>query len=147
MPGSIIHIKPGKQLGEVLIQPEPKRTNREWIRTLLIGADGGIVYALLKQNIEANFNERMAIAIPSTEVLDELWQKRAENQRPIKQVMMSTMQELAKMNPQGQVHAIELYAAMNCIYRCPPGLVFSLLAQNPEFAAIGDLYYRLSENS
>ncbi len=147
MPGSIIHIKPGKQLGEVLIRPEPKRTNREWIRTLLIGADGGIVYALLKQNIEANFNERMAIAIPSTEVLDELWQKRAENQRPIKQVMMSTMQELAKMNPQGQVHAIELYAAMNCIYRCPPGLVFSLLAQNPEFAAIGDLYYRLSENS
>jgi hypothetical protein len=147
MPGSIIRIKHGKQPGEVLIQSEPKRTNREWIRTLLIGADGGIVFAMLKQTIGADFNERMAIAVPSTEVLDELWQKRANNPRPIKQVMISIMNELAKLNPQGQVHAIELYAAMNCIRRCPPGLVFSLLASNPEFAAVGDLYYHLSENS
>jgi hypothetical protein len=117
------------------------------MRTLLIGADGGIVYAMLKQNIAANFNERMAIAIPSTEVLDELWQKRVGNQRPMKKVMMETMQELAKLNQQGQVHAIELYAAMNCIYRCPPGAVFSMLASNPEFAPVGDLYYRLSEQS
>jgi hypothetical protein len=147
IPGSIIHFKPGKQPGEVLIKPEKKRTNREWMRTLLIGADGGVVYATLKQNISANFNERMAIAIPSTEVLDELWQKRANNQKPMKKVMMETMQELAKLNQQGQVHAIELYAAMNCIYRCPPGAVFSMLASNPEFAPIGDLYYRFSEQS
>ncbi len=82
MPGSIIHIKPGNKTGEVLIQPEKKHTNREWVRTLLIGADGGIVFAMLKQTIEANFNERMAIAVPSTEVLDELWQKRAEELTP-----------------------------------------------------------------
>ncbi|MCB2202974.1 hypothetical protein KQH56_03115 [bacterium] len=147
MPGNIIHIKPGKNPGEVMIQPEPKRTNREWIKTLLIGADGGIVFAMLKQTIAANFNERMAIAVPSTEVLDEIWEKRSTNQRPIEQVMKATMNELAKLNTQGQVHAIELYAAMNCIYRCPPGLVFSELASNPEFAAVGDLYYRLSQNS
>jgi hypothetical protein len=147
IPGSIIHFKPGKQPGEVLIKPEKKRTNREWMRTLLIGADGGVVYAMLKQNITANFNERMAIAIPSTEVLDELWQKRVGNQRPMKKVMLETMQELAKLNQQGQVHAIELYAAMNCIYRCPPGAVFSMLASNPEFAPVGDLYYRFSEQS
>lgn len=147
MPGNIIHIKPGKNPGEVMIRPEPKRTNREWIKTLLIGADGGIVFAMLKQTIAANFNERMAIAVPSTEVLDEIWQKRATNQRPIKQVMKAIMNELAKLNTQGQVHAVELYAAMNCIYRCPPGLVFSELASNPDFAAVGDLYYRLGENS
>ena len=100
---------------------------------------------MLKQNITANFNERMAIAIPSTEVLDELWQKRVGNQRPMKKVIIDTMHELAKLNQQGQVHAFELYAAMNCIYRCPPGAVFSMLASNPEFAPVGDLYYRLSE--
>jgi hypothetical protein len=33
IPGSIIHFKPGKQPGEVLIKPEKKRTNREWMRT------------------------------------------------------------------------------------------------------------------
>ncbi|MBG0787963.1 MAG: hypothetical protein H0S79_22980 [Anaerolineaceae bacterium] len=147
IPGSIIHIKPGKQPGEVLIKPEKKRSNREWMRTLLIGTDGGIVYAMLKQTITANFNERMAIAIPATDVLDELWKKRSTNQKPIKKVMLETMQELAKLNPQGQVHAVELYAAMNCIYRCPPGAVFSLLASSPELAPVGDLYYRLSDES
>jgi len=147
MPGSLIKIKHGKNPGEVLIQPEKKRSNREWVRTLLIGADGGIVFAMLKQTIAADFNERMAIAVPSTDVLDELWQKRANNPIPLKNVMISTMKELAKLNPQGHVHGIELYAALNCTRRCPPGPLFSILATNPEFAAVGDLYFRLSEDS
>jgi len=147
MPGSIVKVRPGKEPGEVLIQPEKKRSSREWIRTLLIGADGGIVFATLKQTITADFNERMAIAIPSTDVLDELWQKRANNPRPLKTEIINIMKELAKLNPQGQVHSVELYAGLNCIRRCPPGVVFSVLASNPEFASVGDLYYRLSEQS
>ena len=146
MPGSIIKIKHGKNPGEVMIQPEKKRSNREWIRTLLIGADGGVVFAMLKQTITADFNERMAIAVPSTEVLDELWQKRFNNPLPLKKVMISIMGELAKLNQQGHVHAVELYAALNCVRRCPPGLLFSMLESNPEFTAVGDLYFRLSEN-
>lgn len=147
MPGSIITLKPGKERGEVLVQPQKKRSNREWIRTLLIGADGGVVFAMLKQTITADFNERMAVAIPSTEVLDELWKKRANNPMPIKKVVVSVMKELAKLNSQGHVHAVELYAALNCIKRCPPGHVFSILASEPEFSAVGDLYFRLNENS
>lgn len=145
MPGSIIKIKPGKEPGQVLIQPEKKRSNREWIRTLLIGADGGVVFAMLKQTITANYNERMAIAVPSTDALDELWKKQAHTTRPLKIDIINIMRELAKLNPQGQVHSIELYAGLNCIRRCPPGLLFSILASNPEFTAVGDLYYRLSE--
>jgi hypothetical protein len=147
IPGSLIRIKHGKRPGEVLISPEPKRTNREWMKTLLIGADGGIVFAMLKQTIAANFNERMAIVVPSTEILDDLWQKRAKNRKPAGKILREMMGELAKLNTQGHVHAIELYAATNCIIRCSPGMVFSLLATNPEFSAVGDLYYRLSENS
>ena len=147
MPGSIIKIKHGKKPGEVLIEAEKKRSNREWIRTLLIGADGGVVYAMLKQTITADFNERMVISVPSTDALDELWEARSKNPRPIKDVVINTMRELGKLNPQGNVHAVELYAAVNCIYRCPPGLVFSILAANPELTAVGDLYYHLSENS
>jgi hypothetical protein len=147
IPGSLITIKPGKDPGEVLIQPEKKRSNREWIRTLLIGADGGIVFAMLKQTIAADFNERMAIAVPSTEVLDKLWQERVKSPIPLKNVMINTMRELAKLNPQGHVHGVELYAALNCIKRSPPGPLFSMLETNPEFTAVGDLYFRLSENS
>lgn len=147
MPGSILKIRKGKKPGEVLIQPEKKRSNREWIRTLLIGADGGVVFAMLKQTITADFNERMAIAIPATDALDALWQKRTNNPRPFKQVLLNTTRELAKLNSQGQVHAIELYAALNCIRRCPPDAVFSMLASDPDFTAVGDLYFRLSDKS
>jgi len=147
MPGSIINIKQGKEPGEVLIQPQKKRSNREWIRTLLIGADGGVVFAMLKQTITADFNERMAVAVPATEVLDGLWKKRANTSKPLKNVILEIMTELAKLNPQGHVHAVELYAALNCVRRCPPGLVFSILASELEFTAVGDLYYRLSTNS
>lgn len=147
MPGSILTIKHGNQPGEVIIQPKKKRSNREWIRTLLIGADRGVVFAMLKQTITADFNERMAIAIPSTEVLDELWEKRSSNPHPLKKVMVTTMRELAKLNPQGHVHSIELYGAVNCIQRFPPGAIFSQLASDPDFTSVGDLYFRLSENS
>ena len=147
MPGSILNIRPGKEPGEVFIGPQKKRSNREWIKTLLIGADGGIVFAMLKQTITADFNERMAVAIPATDVLDELWKKRANNPRPLKNDIISIMRELAKLNPQGHVHSIELYAALNCIRRCPPGVIFSMLASNPEFTAVGDLYFHLNTQS
>lgn len=147
IPGSIIKIKQGKKPGEFFIKAEKKRSNREWIRTLLIGADGGVVFAMLKQTITADFNERMVISVPSTEVLDELWEKRSQNPWLIKDVIINTMRELGKLNPQSNVHAVELYAAVNCIRRCPPGLIFSILTSNPEFTAVGDLYFHLSENS
>lgn len=147
MPGSIINIRRGKKPGEVLIEPKKKRSNREWIKTLLIGADGGVVYALLKQTITADFNERMAIAVPSVDALDELWKKRAKNPLPFKTVLINTMKELAKLNPQGQVHAIELYSATNCVRRCAPDVVFGTLLSNHEFTAVGDLYFRLSDGA
>jgi hypothetical protein len=147
MPGNIIRIKQSNKLGEVLIQPEKQRTNREWVRTMLIGADDGVVFAMLKQVLTADFNERMTIAVPSTDVLDDLWRKRFNNPRPLEQDMTIIMKELAKLNPQGHVHAIELYAAINCIRRCSPGLIFSRLASSPDFISVGDLYFRLAESS
>lgn len=147
MPGSLIKIRKSNKPGQVFIEAQKKRSNREWIRTLLIGADGGVVFAMLKQTITADYNERMAIAVPATDGLDELWQKRVHNPRPLKDEIITTMRELAKLNPQGHVHAVELYAALNCIRRCPPGLVFSMLSSSPEFSAVGDLYFRLSEEN
>jgi hypothetical protein len=46
------------------VHVDGRRSNREWVRTVLVGSDGGIVYAMLKQIVEANFDERMSIAVP-----------------------------------------------------------------------------------
>ena len=78
MPGSVIQVRKGEQPGEVIVQTESRRSSREWIRTVLVGSDGGVVFAMLKQAVFASFDDRMAIAIPDKEALDQVWQR---NQR------------------------------------------------------------------
>ncbi len=145
IPGSIIHVKPSKTPGEVSIQIEKRRSNREWIRTVLVGADGGIVFAMLKQVVNASFDERLAIAIPEVDTLDASWEQTIKQKTSLDFIVYSTMKELAKLNLQGHVHAQELYAAVNVIKRSPPGPIFSILNSQPKFVHVGDLYYRLEE--
>ena len=64
IPGSLIHVAKGHNPGEVIITAEKKRTSKEYINTTLVGADGGVVFALLKQNVSTVIDERMAVCIP-----------------------------------------------------------------------------------
>ena len=57
------------------------------------------------------------------------------------------MRELTKSNPQGHVHAQELYAAINLVRRVPPAPLFALLETNPAFKHVGDLHFRLDEEA
>ncbi|MDD5370003.1 MAG: hypothetical protein PHQ40_13025, partial [Anaerolineaceae bacterium] len=77
IPGSLVHVKRGKNPGEVIVKVEKRRSSREWIRTVLVGADGGIVYAMLKQVMTATFDERMAIAVPDVSAIDSVWEQSA----------------------------------------------------------------------
>lgn len=145
MPGSIITIKEGEKPGEVIVYTDSKRSSREWMRTVLVGSDGGVVFAMLKQIVQTPFDERMAIAIPDKDALDKVWQKIKKEKPPFERTVVNNVKELAKLNPQSHVHASELYAAINVTRRCPPGPIFSLLASRPWFIHVGDLHYRLSE--
>ncbi len=146
IPGNFVRIRRGKKPGEVEVSVEKRRSTREWIRTVLIGADGGIVFAMLKQTVTASFDERMVIAIPDDAALESAaWETSAWQKVPLDKVITDILRELAKLTPQGNVHAQELYAAVNVVRRCPPGLLFARLATDPKFIHVGDLYYRLSE--
>ena len=147
IPGSWIQVQPGKKPGEVVLRVERRRSAREWIRTVLVGADGGIVYAMLKQVVATTFDERMAIAIPDLSAVDAVWEQGSKSQKSFVAVVKNTMRELAKLTPQGNVHAQELYAAVNVVRRSPPGPIFALLESDPTFNHIGDLYYRVNEGS
>jgi hypothetical protein len=57
------------------------------------------------------------------------------------------MREVTKLNPQGHVHAQELYAAVNLVRRVPPAPLLALLASRPAFVHVGDLHFRLDEKS
>lgn len=145
MPGSLIRVKHGKNPGEVIVLCDSQRGSREWVRTVLVGSDGGIVFAMLKQIITAAYDERMAIAIPDPEGLDAAWKQIQKDRIPFERIVVSTVRDLAKLNPQSHVHASELYAAVNVIRRCPPGPILALLASRPWFIHVGDLHYRFDD--
>jgi len=142
IPGSIIKILRSDKPGEVIIKAEKKRPTREWIRTALIGADGGIVFAMLKQQVSTVYDERMAIVIPDGEALDAIWVATGKARGTLEQTTKNLMTELSKLNPQGHVHAQELYAAVNLVRRCPPGPILSMLIDRPWANFLGDLYFR-----
>ncbi len=145
MPGSIIKVKRGKKQGEILVEFDKSRQNKEWLKTVLIGTDQGIVFAMLKHNISADFNERMAVAIPDINAVDEIWKNRIYEKEPMEKTILRITRELAKLNPQGQVHAQELYAAVNVVRRCPPSLILYNLINHEKISHLGDLYFRLAE--
>ena len=147
IPGSLINIKKGEKPGEVLLSLSKKRQVREWIKTALVSADGKVVFALLKQLVSHTYDERLAIAIPDLVSLDELWKKNINLKTPMDQTIHYCLRDLTKLNPQGQVHLQELYAAVNVIRRCPPGLILKTLAENTWAEHLGDMYFKLSDQT
>jgi hypothetical protein len=145
IPGSLIRVRRGKKPGEVILKTEHRRSNREWMRTVLVGSDGGIVFAMLKQYVASSFDDRMAIAIPDIEALDQVWARGSRDHQSLERVLMSMVRELSKLNPQGHVHASELYAAINIVRRVPPGPILVQLACQQGLVHLGDLHFRLAD--
>ena len=146
IPGSLLKISRGTNPGEVIIEPENQHNSREWIRTVLVGADGGIVFATLKQQVTCSYDERMVVMTPDFAVLDPLWDRYSDQKYPLEKVVLPIMRDLARLNPQGHVHAQELYSAVNIVKRCPPSAILQLLFTQPWASHMGDLYFRLEEN-
>jgi len=141
LPGSLIYLSIAKNPGEVNIRIEKAKNSKEWIKTVLVGADGGIVFALLKQVVTCAFDERMALITPDTDSLDMIWDKKIK--MPLDKIIHQTMVDLSKLNPQNQIHAQELYAAVNVTRRCPPSVILDILFNRPWVKHLGDMYFKL----
>ena len=147
LPGSLIDVKPGKIPGEVIIQAQTHRSKRDWVRTVIAGTDGGLVFATLKQVIKAKFDDRMILAIPDVDAQDNAWKIAQKSNKQFETIVKNVMSDLSKLNPQGHVHAQELYSAVNLLKRCPPAPLFSLLATRPWAEHVGDLYFHLNDEA
>lgn len=144
--GSLIRVSRGDHPGEVIIEPQNQHNSREYIRSLIVGADGGLVFATLKQPVTCAFDERMVIKTPEFSSLDPLWEKYNKATYPLEKVALPIMRDLARLNPQGHVHAEELYSAVNVVKRCSPGEILQLLFTRPWSSHLGDLYFRIDES-
>ncbi len=147
IPGSIVGIRRGENPGEVIVESGVQRASKDWVRTALIGSDGGIVFATLPQRVSAEYDERMAIVVSDVDALAELWQEKRYLRMPFERVVTDMTRELAKLSHQEHVHATELYAAVNLVRRCPPAPLLALLASSPWFVHVGDLYFRFDDSA
>jgi hypothetical protein len=145
MPGSIVRIRPGSIPGEIEISTEGHRSAREYVRTALVGSDGGVVFAHLKQTITATIDDRMVVYITDPSALVLAWKQMKTDRVPFEKTVVEMFRELAKLNAQSHVHAIELYSAVNLVRRVPPGPIFALLVSRPWFDHLGDFYFRMSD--
>jgi hypothetical protein len=144
-PGSQIRIRKGANPGEVIVHCETRRPLRDWVRTVLVGSDGGVVFAMLKQNLATGFDERLTIAVPDANALEQVWLTSRNDNQSFERVVTHVARELVKLTPQNHVHASELYAAVNTIRRCPPGPILAILASSPTFKHVGDLHFRFDD--
>ncbi len=145
-PGAYISVKRSKTPGEVILEARSHRPNRDWVRTVLAGSDGGLVFAVLKQEINCEYNERMALVIPDVKAMDASFLQVSKSNAPLEKLLRDMLRELAKLTPQGHVHAEELYSAVNILRRVPPAPMLALLASTRDFAHVGDLHFRLVDN-
>jgi len=145
IPGSLVQLRRGQQPGEVIINTGNQRASRDYLRTVLVGTDGGIVFATLRQVVKAEYDERMAFFVANVEGLSQAWVQYPKGHSTLEGIITSMMYNMTKLTPQGHIHASELYAAVNLIYRCPPGPILAILTSQPQFVHVGDLYYHVGE--
>jgi hypothetical protein len=115
------------------------------VRTVLVGADGGIVFALLKQQLGVELNDRTGLAVPDPAAVDNAREAAAKSRISFEDLTKNVMRELVKLSPQGHVHVQELYAAVNILRRVPPAPLMAFLANSPAFNHVGDLHFRMDE--
>jgi hypothetical protein len=144
-PGSLIRLRKSKKPGFIIFDPMTHRPKKEWIRTVLVGRDGGIVFATLKQNVASEFNERMIVAVPDVAGVDKAREQFSKNKKSLRDNVFTIMKDLSKLNLQGHVHAQELYSAFNIVMRCPPAPLFTQLISDSRYTHVGDLHFRIEE--
>jgi len=124
----------------IVVDYLPRRKKREWIRVATV-AGGQLTFAMQMRAIGCEYDELMIVGEDNAAEIDSLWMRSEENGKSISEVMREIFPELAKLNPQGTVHAKTLYSAINVEKRCPPGPILAELANTDCFLAVGDGYW------
>jgi len=145
IPGSVVEVSKTDQPGVIRVRAQKKHTNKEWIKTLLIGSDNGFVLLLQRQPISAGFYDRMAIKILDLNSLDTIWKDRQSKKIPLEKDILRMANELARLNNQSHVHFTDLYAAINLVRRVAPHELLQALETHENIKYIGDNYYHLAE--
>ncbi len=140
--GAYITLERTANPDEITIDFRPRRMRREWVRMASV-EDGRFVLHMQKQPISCEYDEHVVLSEGDPEALEAFRVQLAEQDISIAELVAMVFPELAKLNPQGTVHAKSLYSAINVLRRCPPGPIFAALSDRA-YREMGGGYYALS---
>lgn len=125
----------------VWIDYRRRRPKREWVRVASV-RDGRLHLETAQRAVACEVDELMSVFVDDPRVLDVL---RSERRRDVMQAVREAFPEIAKLSPQGNVHARTLYAVVNAITRSAPTDVFAALTAVGTYVPVGDNYWHLGE--
>jgi hypothetical protein len=140
--GAYLELKQGKASGTVIIRPRRHRSRREWVRVAL-PIDGHLTFEMRKELITCDYDELMIVTEEDRDEMEKVKNRAQEQALSLEQLVAEVFPELAKLSPQGTVHAATLYSAINVIRRTPPGPLLAELSTNNTYVPVGDNYWVL----
>lgn len=144
--GTYLELERGKEPGTVVVRPRSRRSRREWIRVAL-PVEGKLIFEMRKQLVACDYDELMIVAENAPQTMEKIWDDVRERGLALDKLVAEIFPELAKLSPQGTVHAATLYSAVNVIMRIPPGPLLEELVSGETFAPVGDNYWVLRSSS
>ncbi len=136
--GAFVDIERAQEPGVVIIKHRPKRTRRDWVRVVTV-RDDRLTFEMTPFPLSCEYDDLMVIATSDLASLDSVAERVRRDRRLLEDVVGEVFPELAKLSPQGTVHAATLYSALNVAVRTPPGPMISVLQSR--FELIGDNYW------
>jgi len=140
--GAYLELARGEKPGTVVVRRRSRRPRREWIRVAL-PEEEWLTFEMRKQLIACKYDELVIVAEEESEALEGVWTRVHEEGFSLSQLVAEIFPELAKLSPQGTVHAATLYSAVNVAMRAPPGPMLAELAASEMYAPVGDNYWIL----
>jgi len=125
----------------VLIDYKRRRPKREWVR-VATNRENRLRLETAQRAVACDFDELMSVFVDNPALLDSL---RGTSPRDVTQAVREAFPEIAKLSPQGNVHARTLYAVVNVITRASAIDVFAALQSSGAYMPVGDNYWHLSE--
>lgn len=142
-PGAYITLTRTTDPNEVTVDFKPRRMRREWTRTAVVEGDV-VTFQMVKQPVSCEYDEHVLIAEGDPEQLEAVRQALAD--RDVNELVAMLFPELAKLSPQGTVHAKTLYSAVNLIRRMAPGPIFAALKSDRAYVEMGSGYFALQRD-
>ncbi len=144
IPGSFIRLRKIDNSTDVEISMIQPRSSKDWIRTALFDSKGKIHFEIRQQPINTDFDERMCIYVENNPQLDLIWDQNNKPDINFGKLVENIFKEISSDNPQGIVHFLELYAAVNMLHRCPPKPLLATLIHNDHFEILDNYYFKIN---